>query len=48
MMTDREELIILSEHLQAVGRERDYWTKQAEQFEDELVLAREALASLHS
>jgi hypothetical protein len=50
-MTDKEELVILSNHLQSVGRERDYWKQQAEEFkkqseelQDELFLAREALA----
>ena len=32
MKTDREELIILSEHLQAVGRERDWLLLQVDKW----------------
>jgi hypothetical protein len=32
MKTDKEELIILSEHLQAVGRERDWLLLQVEKW----------------
>jgi len=44
----QDELIRLSAKLETLTHERDHWKKQAEQFEDELVLAREALARLHS
>jgi hypothetical protein len=44
----QDELIRLSAKLDAVTLERDNWKKQAEEFEDELFLAREALARLHS
>lgn len=40
----QDELICLSAKLDAVTLERDHWKKQAEEFEDELFLAREALA----
>ena len=39
-----DELIRLSQKLDAVTLERDNWKKRAEEFEDELFLAREALA----
>jgi hypothetical protein len=42
----QDELILLSAKLDAVTIERDHWKKQAEEFEDELFLAREALARL--
>jgi hypothetical protein len=40
----QDELIRLSAKLDAVTLERDNWKKRAEELEDELVLAREALA----
>lgn len=43
----QDELIRVSAKLDEVTRERDRWKKQAEEFEDELFLAREALARLH-
>jgi hypothetical protein len=39
-----DELILLSSKLDELTVERDHWKKQAEEFEDELFLAREALA----
>jgi hypothetical protein len=42
-----DELIRLSQKLDAVTLERDHWKQQAQQFEDELVLAREALARVY-
>jgi hypothetical protein len=40
----QDELNRVSAKLDEVTRERDHWKKQAEEFEDELFLAREALA----
>jgi hypothetical protein len=40
----QDELNRLSQQLDTVTRERDNWKKKAEEFEDELFLAREALA----
>jgi len=42
-----DELIRLSKKLDACIAERDKWKQQAQQFEDELVLAREALARVY-
>lgn len=48
MMTDREELLRLIANLDKVTHERDQWKKQAEELEDELSLAREALKRAYS
>ena len=40
----QDELIRLSAKLDELTHERDRWKKLAEEFEDELFLAREALA----